>query len=81
MKTRITQGVEERLAEQLTGEFRSCFTLRKRLAELLQDDLDALHQSMRDEGVMSYPSWPYLQSAKIGEAKALVKLIGLLSEK
>jgi len=81
MKTRIVNGVEEGLANQLRGEFISCFTLRKRIASLLQDDLDALHKSMRDEEVMSSPSWSHIQAAKVGEAKALVKLIGLLEEK
>lgn len=81
MKSSIVANVEEKMAQQLEGEYLSCFTLRKRMADLLRKDLDALHQSMRDEDIMSSSSWPYVQAAKIGEAKALLKLISLLGEK
>ena len=78
MKTRIVNGVEPLLAEELTREYQSCSRLRRRMVDLLEKDIDAAHVSMRDEEMFKSSSWPEYQASKIGEVRALLKIISLL---
>jgi hypothetical protein len=79
MKSRLTNSLEENEASEVEREYLSTSRLRRRIIDLLNKDIDALHLSMRNEEEYSNPSWAYKQAEKIGEVKALTKLISLLS--
>lgn len=78
MKTRLLNGIEKLEADEVEREYLSSSRLRKRIRDLLQKDVDSIHMSMREEESYNNPSWPYLQSQKLGEVKAILKLISLL---
>lgn len=79
MKSRLIGGLSEADAEEVTRQYNNYAVLRNRMREILEKDLDALHVSMRDEEKMETASWPFLHASKLGEARALSKLISLLS--
>ena len=78
MKTKLLNGLEEGTKDQVKQEYDSCSHLRRRMAKLLETDVDNIHKSMREDDSHKYPSWPYKQAERIGEVKALKKLISLL---
>jgi hypothetical protein len=77
MKTRILAGTDTEEQTDLLAQWEASRRLRRRLTKLLQDDIDTIHASMRTEDTMTTASWPYVQAAKIGEIKALLKIISL----
>jgi hypothetical protein len=77
MKTRLLVGLDENEAEEVKREYLSASRLRKRISDLLQKDIDGIHASMRNEPDYALGSWPYFQAEKIGEVKALLKIISL----
>lgn len=78
MKTRILNGLEADLSETIEREFKTSHYLRKRLVELLNKDITSVQESMLNETAYNKASWPYFQADKLGEVKALQKLISLL---
>lgn len=79
MKSRILAGLEKTEQESLDKDWETSRRLRRRMVDLLQKDVDAIHASMRDNETFNSPSWAYEQAAKIGEVKALMKIISLFS--
>lgn len=63
-------------------EFRSNFIIaqpfRKHLTAVLEAEIEALHGAMRDETHFDSPSWPYVQADRLGQEKALRRVIGML---
>lgn len=78
MKTKITNSLEEADKDLVLSQFNTTVRIRKRLCELLEKDIDNIHLSMRESINYSNPSWGYEQAEKLGEVKALKKLISLL---
>lgn len=78
MKTRLLNGLEDGHKDLVESQWKSSVRMRERLQELLERDIEAVHLSMRDETQYNKASWPYEQAEKIGEVKALKKLIALL---
>lgn len=78
MKSRLLSGLEDGKKDLVESQWKSSVKMRERLADLLERDVDALHLSMRNEAQYNKASWPYEQAEKIGEVKALKKLISLL---
>lgn len=77
MKSRwfSTLGDDER--KELEQEFKSCVRMREKAIEILRKDIESLYASMGSEKDYNSPSWPYVQAEKLGEVKALKKLISL----
>lgn len=78
MKTRLLNGLEDGLKDEVKREYLSTSHLRKRITDLMEKDIEGVYQSMRDETNYGEASWPFHQAEKIGEIKALKKLISLL---
>tara|TARA_R110000851_G_scaffold258264_1_gene410703 strand:- start:16832 stop:17071 length:240 start_codon:yes stop_codon:yes gene_type:complete len=77
MKTRLLNNLEEGVKAQVHQEYLSSARLRKRITELLEADAEAIYKGMRDSSDYEKAAWAYQQAEKIGEIKALKKLIGL----
>lgn len=78
MKTRLLNGLEQGLKDEVKREYLSTHHLRERITNLLETDIEAIYKSMRDAENYGEASWPFHQAEKIGEIKALKKLIRLL---
>ena len=78
MKSRLLNGLEPDLKTTVEREFASSHHLRKRLQEVLRGDIETLQRSMRDDESFNQGDWALKQANKIGESKALLKLISLL---
>lgn len=78
MKTRLLNGLEAGVQDQVKGEYLSSARMRRRLTEILEGDIEVIYKSMRDSENYGEASWPFHQAEKIGEIKALKKIIGLL---
>lgn len=78
MKSRLLNGLEPDLKTTVEREFNSSSHLRKRIKELMQADIESLQRLMREDTAYDSGSWPYKQAEKLGETKALLKLISLL---
>ena len=78
MKTRLLNGLEAGVQDQVRGEYLSSARMRRRLAEILEGDIEVLYKSMRDDSNYGEAAWPFHQAEKIGEFKALKKIVGLL---
>lgn len=80
MKTTWTAGLTPEGKKEITADFISAFSLRKRLDKLLSDKIDSAHrESLSKEGYAS-PSWGLSQADKIGYERALREVISLISE-
>ena len=77
MKTRLLNGLEDGMSDLIKSQYQSSYKLRERMVEILERDVDNVHKSMRSDEEYG-PSWAYLQAERVGEVKALKKLIGLL---
>ena len=77
MKSSLTSNVEKDLAETIKREWSGSVHLRQRLVEMLEKDIEGIHQSMRNED-FNEDNWANIHARKLGEAKGLTKLITLL---
>lgn len=53
--------------------------LLRRIVKLLKDDLECSVASMREVSAYDTSSWPFFQADKLGEQRAIAKMIGILS--
>lgn len=80
MKTTWTAGLTSEQKQEITADYKSAVSLRKRLEKLVTDKIDSAHrESLKREGYNS-PSWAYQQADKIGYERALKEIISLISE-
>lgn len=77
MKSRWFNSLEADERNELEREFKSCVRVREKIIEILTKDVESLQNSMGNEKDYNSPSWPYIQADKLGEVKALKKLISL----
>lgn len=78
MKTRVLKGLDDDVAAELKAQFVHSARWRKRMVEVLNEDIDALHASMRKEENFDSPNWSLIQADRVAQVKALKKFISLL---
>lgn len=78
MKSRLLKGLDERGTEVAKADFSKAIDFRKMLKKALDEDIESLHNSMRDETNFGMPSWPFYQADRVAQVKALKKVISLL---
>jgi len=78
MKTRVLKGLDDETKAELNAQFVHCARWRKRMVEILNEDIDALHASMRNEENFDSPNWALLQADRLAQVKAKRKFISLL---
>lgn len=80
MKSKLLKGVEEDQQNEVRGYFKEAVRFRKRLNEVLDEEIDSLHKSMRDEDLWKTPNWELIQADRVAQVKALKQVISLLNE-
>lgn len=78
MKTRFLKGLNEEETAELTAQFVHCARWRKRMVEILNEDIESLHASMRKEDNFDSPNWALIQADRVAQVKAVKKFIALL---
>lgn len=78
MKTKLLKGLDERGGEIAKEDYHKALNYRKLLTKVLNEEIDSLHASMRDEEGFNSPSWPYLQADRVAQVKAFKKVISFL---
>lgn len=80
MKTSWTHGLDEQMAKDVAGDFKSSLVTRKRLAELLQSKIDSAETSSLNKDNYDLANWAYLQADLVGYKRALKETIKLILE-
>ena len=78
MKSRLLSGLEGDLKNQVEREYSSSTHLREQLKNILTSDVENIQRLMREDEGYSNAAWPFKQAEKLGETKALLKLVSLL---
>lgn len=81
MKTRLIKGLNKTEAMGVKENFASSFRFREHLTKVLNEEIDSLHASMRDDEMFEKPSWAYYQADRVAQVKALKTVISLINEK
>ncbi len=81
MKSSLTQGLDEDMAEEIRLNFNSSAVIRRRLTEVIKSkSRGADRDSLLKEGY-ECPSWAYKQADLVGYKRAMSEIIHLLTEK
>jgi len=79
MQSKLLKGVEDDQINEVKAHYKEAINFRKRLTSILEDEVEALHRSMRDEELYKTPNWSLIQADRIAQVKALKRVILLLS--
>ena len=79
MKLSITKGLDEKEAKEARAAFLEAVQFRKRLTVILNDEVRSLQASMRSESSYESPNWALIQADRVAQTKALLKVVGLIS--
>ena len=77
MLTRLTRGLDEDQKVQLQYDFDVSYAFRKRLIEVIEEDIKAVHSSMRKEDGFD-AAWPYRQADRVAQTKVLERMKSIL---
>lgn len=80
MNLKITKGLPTDRKKEIKEAFVASATIRERMRQVLQDDLDSMLRDMARENNFSMPAWSEYQAYRLGETEALRKLISLLED-
>lgn len=74
----MLKGLDERGVSIAKEDYAKASDYRKRLIEVLNEEIDSIHTSMKDEESFGSASWPYFQAYKVAQVKSLEKVISFL---
>lgn len=80
MKVSWVQGLDEQLAKDVAGDFKSSLVTRKRLAALLEKKIREKEISSVSLEGYDIANWAYKQADLIGYKRALLDVIDLILE-
>ena len=80
MKTVWTAGMDADASTEITSDFKSAQTLRKRLDEILTNKINACREECLSKTKYESPSWAYTQADAVGYERALKEVISIISE-
>jgi predicted O-methyltransferase YrrM len=80
MKTSWTLGLNEEATKDVLVNFKESLVMRKRLSQLLLDELEGIRKEARAKDLYDSPSWAFHQADKMGYERALYKILGLLED-
>jgi hypothetical protein len=78
MKTVITAGLSEQESAEIKEAFVHAVHLRKRIASILQDKINASNKTVRSKDAYGIANWAYLQADAVGYERAMQEIINLL---
>ena len=74
MLTRLTKNLDSDAERELKQEYLASRRYRKRVEEILDEEIFSLHESMLNEENFSSPNWNLQQIDKLAQIKSLRKL-------
>ncbi len=80
MKKSITSGLDDLQAKEITAEYQSSATLRKRLVELLEKKSELAYKERIKNTTYESPNWGFIQADGVGYERAIFEMIALISE-
>ncbi len=80
MKSSWTDGLEESLAQDVRGDFKSSLITRKRLAALLEDKIRGADKTAMNKEGYDISNWSLKQADLIGFKRGLTEVINLILE-
>lgn len=80
MKTAWTKGLESDAAKELKLHFKSGLHLRKRLATLCQDKIDAKDRASMKDTEYENSGWAFKQADSQGYKRAMKEIMSLIEE-
>lgn len=78
MKLKLLKGLDKDQVDELKEHYVRSQIFRKYLLKVLQEEIESLHASMRNEDNYNSPNWAYLQADRLGQEKALKRVVGLI---
>jgi uncharacterized protein YdhG (YjbR/CyaY superfamily) len=80
MNLKITKGLEAQRKKEIKEAYISAHTIRERLREILEQEIQDLYKKMATEANFDKPAWSQHHAYLLGESEALRKLINLLED-
>ena len=80
MKSVWTHGLEETVAKEIRGDFKSSLLVRKRLISILDDKYAEFEKASLNTGNYDLSNWAYTQAVLIGYKRAIRMVQNLLEE-
>lgn len=77
MKTKLLKGLDKQQQDDLRQNFVHSRLFRDRLVEVLTQEIENIHVSMRNTDVTE-PNWALDQASKLAETKAMLKIISFI---
>jgi hypothetical protein len=78
MKTKLLKNRDDAEVALLKENFIHSKPTRLNLIKVINEDIEALHASMRDETILDSPNWIVIQADRIAQVKRMKKIISLL---
>lgn len=79
MKTVWTKGQNEQRTEDITSSFQACGLIRGRLAEILEEKIQAKFNTMTSDDAFKEPNWALEQAANAKYIRAMKEIISLIT--
>lgn len=79
MKSRWLKGLNEKDKGTIAADVKSSATVLRRLATMLQEDIDSSVKAMASSSHFGSPSWEDRMSAYLGAQQAYRKVIDLIN--
>lgn len=79
MKTKLLSDLDENEINLIKENFHFSKPFRDRLITVLNEEMDAISAAMRKDESYEKAAWPYSQADKLGQIKAMRKVISLLT--
>lgn len=80
MLTSWTHGVEKQLAIDIKQNFKESIVMRRRLAVLLQEEIEENRKSANALALYDSPNWAYQQADRVGYERAIRKFMQLITD-
>jgi hypothetical protein len=80
MKASWTSGLDEALVKEVRGDFKSSLIVRKRLAEMLEEDIRGADKTAMNKDGYDVSNWALKQADLIGFKRGLQHVINLILE-
>jgi hypothetical protein len=80
MKASWLQGLDEQLAKDVSGDFKSSLVTRKRLATLLEEKVKEKENSSLSAEEYNVANWAYKQADLVGYKRAIRDVLNLILE-
>ncbi len=80
MKSSWTDGLDETLAQEVRGDFKSSLITRKRLAALLEEKIRSADKTSMNKEGYDIANWPLKQADLIGYKRGMTEIVNLILE-